>query len=73
MDHVPPPLPHHGTFNPPLFPSPTGDETTAVTDATVVPLVDVDSVNNSAALGIVASNGGGVEVPGLIVTFQEYR
>jgi hypothetical protein len=45
----------------------------AVTDVTVVPLVEVDSVNNNAALGMVASNGGGVDVPELIVTFQEYR
>jgi hypothetical protein len=49
----------------------------AVTDVTVVPFDAVDSVSNSAALGMVASNGGGVEAPGidpeLIVTFQEYR
>lgn len=49
----------------------------AVTDVTVVPSNVVDSVSNSAALGIVASSGGGVEIPGddpeLMVTFQEYR
>lgn len=66
----------HDTFSPPLFSPSTGDDTMAVTDATVVPFDAVDSVSNSAALGIVESNGGGVEIPvdgpELMVTFQEY-
>jgi hypothetical protein len=49
----------------------------AVTDVTVATFDVVDSLNNSAALGIVASKGGGAEMPGddpeLMVTFQEYR
>jgi hypothetical protein len=63
----------HGTFNPPLFSPPTGDETMAATDVTVVPFDAVDSVSNSAALGMAASNGGDIGDPELIVTFQEYR
>jgi len=77
VDHVALSLGDHGTFSPPLFSPPTGDDTMAVTDVTIAPFDAVDSVSNSAAFGVVASNGGGLEIhvddPELMDTFQEYR
>jgi len=65
-----------GTFRPCLL-SPAGDATTAVTDATVVPSDAVASATNSAALEMVAINGGGMEMTGdgpeLADAFHERR
>jgi len=66
----------HGTFRPLPF-SPAGDATIAVTDVIVVPSDAVVSATSSAALGMVASNGGYVEMigddPELAVAFHERR